>query len=225
METPDSTQPELLTPPQPNADACSLCNQTLQNYTPILETLCHHKFHTACFMVEIENDFHCPQCAMCLLGPNHIDVHRQNHRTTRDERKREERIQKIQAEFLQNPTLQTDFKVVKKEIRTLSGFEKKYKKFFRTVNRNYQTETEFFVKMIKQKKKEHTSQLRNSSDFKNYLKQRRRTVRLLNQFEEEYDVTWRDLTRVPDLKLKNYWYYNRMIHLRYGLRYLHRLRL
>lgn len=212
------TQP--LTVPQ-----CGICNTPLQNLTPLVETLCNHRFHTLCFMVETEHDFHCPQCNVCLLGPNHIHIHRENRRTQRDERRREERIVSIQKQFIENKTLAKDFKLVKKEIRKLSGFESKYKRFFRSVNQTYMTETDFFVKMIKQKKKENQSKLAQSEEYKEYKKQRRRVGRLLSQFEEEYDVTLRELTRVPDLKLKSYWYYNRLLYLRYGLRYLRRHRL
>ena len=219
-------QPEIVTPTQGAEQLqCGICNTVLENDTPLTETLCRHRFHTQCFMVEIEHDFHCPQCNVCLLGPNHIHIHRENRRTQRDERRREERISFIQNQFITNETLPKDFKIIKKEFRKLASVETKYKKFYRTTNRTYQTETEFFVKMAKQKKKEYTNQLKTCAEYKEYAKQRRRVNRIVSQFEEQYDMTLRELTKVPDLKLKNYWYYNRMLYLRYSLGYLRRIRI
>ena len=202
-------------------EVCTICNELLRNNTPLIETLCNHSFHTNCFMFETEDDFHCPRCHVCLFGPNHIRVHREK----RDQIKKDERTTEIQEKFLLNRALSNDFKLIKKEIRKLSGFYSKYKKFYRNTDRTYKTETEFFVKMIKQKKKEFSSQLRQSAEFKEYVKQKRRTNRLLNQFEEEYEITFRELTRVPDLKLKRFWYYNRLLYFGYNSAYLRRIRI
>ena len=102
---------QIVTPPQPVEEIinCNLCRLPLHNETPILETLCHHKFHTACFMIETEHDFHCPLCRICLLGPNHIQIHREQ----RDQRRRDERIAEIQSQFVENKVLVKDFKLIK----------------------------------------------------------------------------------------------------------------
>jgi hypothetical protein len=56
-------------------DLCSICEETLNNL-PCTELLCHHKYHTECFLTNVAtgiHSFHNIQCVICHEGLLPID--------------------------------------------------------------------------------------------------------------------------------------------------------
>ena len=208
-------------PTQPNQELplnnCLLCHEPFQETIPQVETLCHHKFHTRCFMMEAEYRFSCPTCGNCLLGPDHANLHRRD-----DERTINRKREKVEKLFMENETVVTDFKLLKRELRKLSSSFGKARKTIKSKQREFKNEIKFFQNQIIERKKNSMKSLRDSQEYKEYLKQRRKTERIVTDFENMYDVTMKDLGRVPDLKLQNTWRYRRA--LLYSLSYSRRFR-
>lgn len=200
-----------------NQHTCLQCHLPLEQTTPQLETLCHHKFHTQCFMIETEHRFSCPFCGTCLLGPDHDNLHR-----VEEERTIHRRREKVEKVFLENETVGSDYKLLKKELNKLSSSFTKAEKTIKSKKREFQNEIKFFHDEIVKRKKESIKTIRNSVEFKEFQKQRRKTDRIVTEFENAYDLTMKDLARVPALKLKNTWRYRRA--LLYSLSYSRRFR-
>jgi hypothetical protein len=66
-------------------DSCSLCEETLNNL-PCTELLCHHKYHTQCFLTNIatgHQELHAIHCVVCEQGvfaaEQDNEDHEENH--------------------------------------------------------------------------------------------------------------------------------------------------
>jgi hypothetical protein len=93
-------------------NVCTLCSLIMENNQPRTELMCHHTFHTECFLTEIYlNRIYCSSCNQDIYTGQIIEEANENHQHHR-QLKLNERLKKFQ----ENHEAVEDLKFLKKQI-------------------------------------------------------------------------------------------------------------
>lgn len=216
--------------PQPlQQNQCFFCQEEMTPTTPLMELLCHCKFHTACFLDRrflydeeqgnVNVDFfvrnNCPQCQANLLnvheilGPTDEEVDMIVERI--ETRQRNARVTFFET-YQANKQAKKDFKLIKKTITGLRKSHSVYQKRKKALGVEFKNEIESLVQLIKQIQTTYLTRIDHLDELTQWRSARSKFLYLQRKFTRDYKLDdFYSLCKQKEFRLPSRWALYRLI--------------
>ena len=188
-------------------ELCSLCHLNLDHSQPEAVLLCNHTFHTNCLFTEVIFTGYvigdtCPTCQTRFYTVD-PDLMRARH----DEKKQADNLKKYKL-FIEADGSIADLKFIKKQIRILMKKKCAFYKMANAKKRLFREEASPINRILKDMQKKYMKQLSESTEQKEFSRERRMFTTYMNRFNRKYaaaHITLQDLCGVSQLKMPVWW--------------------
>ncbi len=117
-----------------NPLTCGICFEEILN-TPQVELLCHHKFHTECFMRRMHPGYITASCNVCLQQylpwPPEEHLQEQDNRSVNSEESHIREINRVSTLYDTNPKFKKDIQTYKKRFSATNKPRLTFQRFLR----------------------------------------------------------------------------------------------
>jgi hypothetical protein len=183
-------------------NVCTLCSLIMEDNQPRTELMCHHTFHTACFLTEIYlHRIYCSSCNQDIYTGQIIEEATENHQHHRQV-KLNERLKKFQ----ENHEAVEDLKLLKKQITKTKKAYGLLSKYMRTQRTEHKEEAGQLSKLLKDMIMKRKNNVITSEQHAKWKTEKIRLQRYMNVFNRKYhQLPYRELQEIPQLKLPVRW--------------------
>ena len=186
---------------------CGLCARLIEDEQPKTELLCHHVFHSVCFLYFLDDFNRCSVCNAQFLQAENIPTEIRGLVMDRIEARRKNKKQKMLEKVMENKELLADLKLVKRNILHLKKASTSFRKLGRRLKQEFSEETNNMKEMLLAIKKRKKQSLMKSAELKDWKSKRQRLQYYMRVFDLKYRDTPLDTLRmIPSLKLPSRWY-------------------
>lgn len=186
-------------------NVCTLCSLIMENNQPRIELMCHHTFHTACFLSEIYmNGGGGNYCKSC-----HQEIF--TRETRQDAHDKDQQIRKVKQEkylknFQETHEAVEDLKLIKKQMTKTKKTREPLNKYMRIQRTEHKEESEQLSKLLKDMVEKRKKNVMNSEQYAKWKTEKIRLQRYIYVFNQKYqNFQYHDLAVIPELKLPSRW--------------------
>jgi len=187
---------------------CTLCSLNMENNQPTTELMCHHKFHTACFLTEMYmNSNYCSSCNQQVFTRE-----TRQDALDRDQQFREKKLNKRLEKFQENHEAMEDLKLIKKQIIKAKKARGLLTKYLRKEITEHKEEAGQLSKLLKDMIEKRKKNVMTSEEHAKWKTEKIRLQRYMNVFNQKYqNLPYHELAEIPQLKLPTHWNMRRII--------------
>lgn len=185
---------------------CLVCDRLLEEDQPQIQLMCHHSYHTACFLTFFYEDYYrrCPTCQVPVMG--HLVDEVRTIISERIRQKKEKKKESLRDKVMANKELIADLKVVKKHMAQARKSSVAFRQLGRRVQREFNQETAAMKEILKGIKKRQKEALLKSAEMKEWKTKRMRAQYYMRIFDLKYrDTPLNLLNTVPEFRLPSRW--------------------
>lgn len=203
MEEPDTLINAILNEVNTVNNVCTLCSLIMENNQPRIELMCHHTFHTACFLSEIymHGGNYCSSCNEAVF----------TRETREDAYEKDQQLRKVKQEkylkkFQENQGAVEDLKLIKKQITKTKKTREFLNKYIRIQRTEHKEESEQLSKLLKDMVVKRKKKVITSEQYSKWKTEKIRLQRYINVFNQKYrNFQYHELELIPELKLPSRW--------------------
>jgi hypothetical protein len=188
---------------------CTLCSLNMENNQPRTQLMCHHTFHTACFLSEIfvNGGNYC-----CFCNQQVFTHETRQGALDKDRQLHTERVKKRLEMFQENHEAVADLKLIKKQITKAKKARSLLNNYMRVQRTEHKEEAEQLSKLLKDMIEKRKKKVMTSEEHTNWKSEKIRLQRYLNVFNQKYQrMSYHELADIPQLKLPSHWHMRRII--------------